>query len=129
MNETQADTGPAITALTSGTRRTIAERREQTEIHGYDETHDDAHEAGELVDAAIAYLLLARSPGDPTIGANEWPWPDGFKVGGDPRQWLAKAAAFAIAEIDRLDRKVGHRRGPLTHDLVVSEIKKGRTHG
>lgn len=81
-----------------------AERRRQV-VKGYDAAHDDAHTGGQIAQAAAAFALSAS--GKSTTALMCWPWSkhdfdDGI---GRSRENLIKAAAMAVAEIERLDRK------------------------
>lgn len=95
-----------------------AERRRQIEQEGWTPEHDDSHADGELLFAAVAYVLYARGNGDAV--REWWPWdPTGFK-GGDTRRLLVKAGALIAAEIDRLDRRqAAPRRGIAERRVVV----------
>jgi hypothetical protein len=87
-----------------------AERLRQVTVEGYSEAHDDNHDDGELAFAAASYAW----PGTTTIKTGNgsfdcddlWPWDaDEFKkFEKDRRRQLIIAAAFIVAEIDRLDR-------------------------
>lgn len=93
----------------NGAERIAAERERQITHEDYGETHDDSHECGEIIRAAIAYALsagasiapvefVARSP------KFHWPWePESFKPK-DPIRDLVRAGALIAAEIDRLLR-------------------------
>lgn len=98
-----------------------AERRRQVEAEGFDYSHDDAHDRGEMVKAAVSYgthafvtiELLARGE-DPSriaemsreaMAPRTWPWDVRWWKPGNARRCLVKAAALIIAEIERLDRK------------------------
>lgn len=87
------------------------ERKRQVESEGWTPEHDDEHEDGELVFAAVAYALPRDKGENPfdEITPNPWPWdPISFKPGdgttvGRVRE-LVKAGALIAAEIDRLQR-------------------------
>lgn len=85
-----------------------AERRRQIEEEGFTPEHDDHHDDGSLVMAAITYAMprhLAFRLRKHSI--NTWPWQDGCKFKGERRD-LVRAAALIIAEIERLDREQEH---------------------
>jgi hypothetical protein len=100
-----------------------AERRRQIDAEGYDEAHDDRHQAGELIDAARCYAYAAQVAewadlGDwfgldaegrinlPAPINARWPWSlQDWKPAGDPVRDLTKAGALIAAEVDRLLRK------------------------
>lgn len=75
---------------------------------GWTPEHDDGHDSGELLKAAIGYALVGfvrdgETP-PPTPPVN-WPWhPSWWKPSGDPIRNLEKAGALIAAEIDRLTR-------------------------
>lgn len=89
------------------------ERRGQIEREGYAPSEDDEYTAGELAQAACAYITWEWSEADDREGhlAVHWPasWnPAAFKPK-DRRSDLVRAGALVAAEIDRLDRKAaGH---------------------
>ncbi len=79
------------------------ERERQKSVEGWTVAHDDAHEAGELQEAAIAYAMY----GNPRTNDEApllFPWPDFWKPSDDPIRNLVKAGALLAAEIDRLQR-------------------------
>lgn len=93
---------------TAAARDVLAERRRQVVAEGWTPEHDDAHEGGELADAAAALILEA---GDYRLAAlQHWPWADAIKDA-PPRRNLVKAGALILAEIERLDRAAGDRSG------------------
>jgi hypothetical protein len=80
---------------TPGVHLVALERFQQIHVHGFNAVHDDEHKNGELAAAAASYLL-----GDPTRWPFEYAW---WKPKSRAKD-LIRAAAFIIAEIDRLDR-------------------------
>lgn len=91
-----------------------AERHRQAFEEGYSEQHDDEHVNGELALAAMAYACPEHVY--QWLQANDirlWPF-EGEPKFKDRRRDLERAAAFLIAEIERLDRR-RRREGP--HDL------------
>lgn len=77
-----------------------AERLRQPAI-GYSIISDDAYVDRELARASGAYALNAARQ---NAGSLYWPWPGHTWQPADPRRDLVRAAALAIAEIERLDR-------------------------
>jgi hypothetical protein len=82
-----------------------AEREAHITREGYTSEHDDAHDKGELADAAAVYARLARLGGVEKflllLAADWWPWtPADFKQA-SPIRMLVKAGALIAAEIDR----------------------------
>ena len=97
-----------------------AERQRQIEKEGFSFEHDDRHDRGELVAAALAYathaMIIAklRADGYPPeeIAAKDaeaplpafWPWaPEWWKPKGQRRD-LERAGALILAELERLNR-------------------------
>lgn len=90
----------------------VRERHRQVEVEGWSPDHDDEHKCGELALAAAAYASTAAGRMDGSVAvlsmANKlWPWRWAWWKPGDPRRMLVKAGALIIAEIERLDRRVG----------------------
>ena len=88
----------------TGAELIVAERQRQIEQENWSAGHDDAHQHGELRDAASCYLLDAgvHPTGDP---GGWWPWDDAWwKPSDDPVRNLVKAGALLAAEIDRISR-------------------------
>lgn len=70
---------------------------------GYDEAHDDDHDGGELIQAAV-HLATTYDPNYTGDAVGDWPFVEDAPRFDDPRDGLAMAAALLAAEIDRLDR-------------------------
>lgn len=86
-----------------------AERSRQIEREGYDLSHDDTHDLGELALAAAAFAADATAVGHNTAPASAaaallWPWSPCERKPDTQRRNLIKAAACLVAEIERLDR-------------------------
>jgi hypothetical protein len=93
-------------------QRIKAERQRQIDVEGYDGKHDDAHDSGELLRAAVLYYqhtmlqlrmeppLKLRGDGAP-IG---WPWEAEWWKPKNHMQNLERAGALCLAEKDRLLR-------------------------
>lgn len=77
-----------------------AERQHQVAI-GYSTISDDAYVDRELARASGAYALNAAAQ---KAGSLYWPWPGHTWQPAEPRRDLVRAAALAIAEIERIDR-------------------------
>lgn len=94
--------------MTSGADRISAERLRQISEEGWTPEHDDTHNGGELIDAALSYVRAAINVDHPAM-ANpplEWPWSvTWWKPSRDTIRNLEKAGALIAAEIDRLQRK------------------------
>ncbi|WP_051487953.1 hypothetical protein [Roseivivax marinus] len=89
----------------------LLERERQVALEGMTEAHDDAHVQGELAGAAACYLLNTLDVAEPFVpcsaqvyAAELWPWARGWWKPKDRRRDLVRAAALAIAEVERLDR-------------------------
>lgn len=80
------------------------ERVRQIEEEGFSVFHDDEHQDGELLKAAICYIKAAnrdqRASCPPT-----WPWDAAWWKPKDRIRNLVRAGALIAAEIDRLKRK------------------------
>jgi hypothetical protein len=102
----------------NGIQRIAAERQRQIEVEGWTSQHDDAHNGGQLAQAAAAYALNCRDLSDELQPryppADLWPWPDGWKPDADPIRDLEKAGALIAAEIDRLIRAAATAACPLS---------------
>lgn len=82
----------------------IAEERErQKQIEGWTPEHDDAHEAEEMLQAAICYCGHAASY-EMNLSDVPWPWAQEWWKPSNPIRDLTKAGALIAAEIDRLQR-------------------------
>lgn len=87
--------------LSDAAREVFLERVRQQSEEGWTPEHDDAHEGGELADAAAALVLEAC---DYRLAAlQHWPWANSIKDA-PPRRNLVKAGALILAEIERIDR-------------------------
>lgn len=89
------------------------ERRGQIEREGYAPSEDDAYTAGELAQAACAYITWEWSEAHDRDRHLALHWPMGWGLAAfkpkDRRSDLVRAGALLAAEIDRLDRKAaGH---------------------
>jgi hypothetical protein len=84
----------------------LAERHRQIVEKGWTPAHDDEHDPGELARAAAAYLLSAfpRSTSDCGFAARLWPWDNGLNPK-SKREDVVRAAALALATIERIDRQ------------------------
>ena len=105
--------GLVVGPLSQGAIDAINERRRQVEVEGYTPEHDDVHDKGELAGAAAAYAAYRSQAapeiimGDEIIGTL-WPWPgEGSYKPKTRYDDLKRAAAFLIAEMDRLNRTGG----------------------
>lgn len=76
-----------------------AERIRQVSEEGYDAGHDKQHTAGELIDAATAYIYDTLGYG---YAHDYWPFEDAHYKPGTKIGNLVKAGALIAAEIDRL---------------------------
>lgn len=89
------------------------ERARQKSAEGYTAEHDDAHDNGELLRAAVLYYAASKQePGDVpmTLRADGapvgWPWEaESWKPKDKPRN-LIRAGALCLAEKERL-RRIG----------------------
>ena len=99
--------------MTTGAELIAAERERQVHDEGWTPEHDDEHDRGQLVEAAIQYARHDL-PGERRYEWDEqpigFPWNDGWNPGSQIRN-LVKAGALIAAEIDRLQRQSS--KGPL----------------
>lgn len=113
----------------------LAERQRQKDVEGWTPEHDDAHVIGELALAAATYLIysMARELPDPAgpdkpswkysllMHANSvWPWVEPSMKPKNRRLDLVRAAALAIAEIERLDRAAEAHPVPMADSATCS---------
>jgi hypothetical protein len=91
-----------------GAKLIAAERERQISVEGWTFEHDDKHDGGQIVCAAVTYALENTFNGPAAAGKwfNQfWCWEDSwFKPSPDPIRNLVKAGALIAAEIDRLQR-------------------------
>jgi hypothetical protein len=107
----------------TGSERISAERNRQISVERWTPEHDDKHDAGEMVMAAICYAAAAVGDRVYTLRSHEyrterfhkfsdpWPWQRHWdkRTTGTPNsteriRMLEKAGALIAAEIDRLQR-------------------------
>jgi hypothetical protein len=94
----------------NGVELIAAERERQQRVEEFDFTHDDQHDLGQLIGAAMTYAghALEIVTDNEISGADAtewWPWEDyQLKPSPDPIRNLTKAGALIAAEIDRLQR-------------------------
>lgn len=94
--------------MTPGADRIAAERQRQLEVEGWTPEHDAHHREGEMVNAAMSYLVaawehIAEEPPVVDDPPEFWPWAnDWWKPADNPVRNLEKAGALIAAEIDRL---------------------------
>lgn len=101
----------------SGAALIAAERQRQQSALGWSREHDDTHDRGELIAAAMCYasVPLLRMTYKPQwadseiteVMATKWPWDEEWwKPSDSAVRNLVKAGALIAAEIDRLQRAV-----------------------
>jgi len=85
-----------------------AERQRQIEVEGWTPEHDDNHDGGQLLHAAVAYALAAASDRSENrlafLAHRWWPWSFSWWKPKNRRRDLIRAGALIVAEIERLDR-------------------------
>lgn len=121
MLEPRFDPRPQIRKRRQIPNEFISERRRQIDAEGWTPEHDDTHDEGEMLKAAIIYLWWEtdkaaplRDDGSP-VG---WPWACEWWKPKDRRSNLIRAGALCLAEEDRLAR-AGKQRGPAVHKLEI----------
>lgn len=121
--------------MTTGAFLIAAERQRQITREGWTPEHDDSHDGGELVAAAVAYAQEAQNrmaEGDiwPRHTKEHppglWPFNDGWNPSDDPIRNLTKAGALIAAEIDRLCRTDGQLFDALRRHAVRVRPQTGR---
>lgn len=112
-DEWRAFCGMEATKDTSGAGRILAERRRQVIEERYLPDHDEAHDAGELGDAAVCYAVAAAMPRELRGDVPDaWPWDTRWwKPVDDEVRMLVKAGALIAAEIDRLLKLQWNEKG------------------
>lgn len=107
--------------MKTGIELIAAERKRQISSGGWSSAHDDEHENGDIVSAAISYSIFAwwklvgtacgwnRPMVDTIIGDNWFPWDSTWWKPSEDDQVrnLVKAGALIAAEIDRIQRATG----------------------
>lgn len=87
----------------AGAELIAAERERQITAEGWTAAHDDTHDRGALVEAAVCYALSGTGRRVPSL----WPWDaTWWKPSKDPVRNLVRAGALIAAEIDRLQRAI-----------------------
>lgn len=97
--------------LGSGVRAIADERQRQVDAEGYSAENDGDYKAGELANAALAYVQVAAM--DLAAGGRShvatrsppacWPWPRLWWKPKDARRDLVRAGALIAAQIDLID--------------------------
>lgn len=97
----------------SGAQLIALERARQKKIEGWTPEHDDAHEAEEMLQAAICYCAHAATY-EINLSDVPWPWAQEWWKPSNPIRDLTKAGALIAAEIDRLQRKASVQNDKLS---------------
>lgn len=104
-------------SLDSGVAMIANERARQIAKEQFTPEHDDQHNEGQLLSAAVCYVDMADTQIDgygPLEGVPfDWPWDrTWWKPSPDPIRNLTKAAALIASEIDRLQRAANKKEAP-----------------
>jgi hypothetical protein len=96
--------------MKTGAELIAEERKEQKCREGYSDTHDDAHDMGELLHAAQSYIMVADAQTKgvklpPCFIPKFWPWERDDWKPKDRMANLVRAGALIAAEIDRVQRQ------------------------
>lgn len=83
----------------TGVERIAAERERQQRQEGFRPDGDLRYQRGQLVRAAVSYLLSVL--GESAQAAGRWPWFPGWFKPTTPERDLEKAGALIAAELDR----------------------------
>ena len=105
-----------------------AERQRQIAVEGWTREHDEGHEDGTLLRAAVFYYQHgARKDFPLTMDANGapvgWPWEPQWWKPKTPERDLVRAGALCLAEKERLrnlQRRTKHVDGKL--DMIVNAL-------
>ncbi len=97
--------------MASGVELIAEERARQIAKEGWTDEHDDAHDEGEMAEAAAVYALCAVEQARGWVGPfterpENWPWDAEWFKPKDQLSNLIRAGALIAAEIDRLQREV-----------------------
>lgn len=96
------------------------ERARQISDENWSVEHDEEHCHGELMDAAIHYLVHGLDGRRPQLPP--WPLePDWWKPQ-TPLRDLVRAGALALAEADRLDRRMMHHALMWEEGIANAEV-------
>lgn len=108
------------TAVASAWSAIAAERSRQIGVEGWTTDHDDLHNEGEMLSAAVAYLWHGTTYGtsDGAMPGN-WPWGAEWWKPKDRYNNLVRAGALCLAERERLAR-AGRHTGPADHKLGIA---------
>lgn len=130
--------------MPTGSERIHNERLRQMLDEGWGASHDDAYESGELISAAMCYMVAGRQAQRRSVvddrgaydGGIHWPWhPNWWKPSDDPIRNLEKAGALIAAEIDRLqrvrqlDRRIEDLHGPGSVAAIEAAYADGSLFG
>lgn len=102
--------------MKTGAEMIVEERHRQIQKEGFDEDHDDCHDAGQLAFAAACYACNAATwaqRGQPLKGnyakhsepGFRWPWALIWWKPKSQIKDLIRAGALIAAEIDRVQRE------------------------
>jgi len=96
----------------NGAERIAIERQRQIDVERYSIDHDDQHDRGEMIDAAVAYCAETTRQTEnpledpPKLPPACWPWENhAWRPSADRIRNLTKAGALIAAEIDRVLRE------------------------
>jgi|GEM_PF-5624672 len=96
--------------MPTGIELIAAERQRQIDQEGWTAKHDDQWEDGELVKAAISYLVATDDEASNFTKTREsfslsfWPWELRWWKPKTRRENLIRAGALIAAELDRIER-------------------------
>lgn len=113
---------PAVSEADVGRKLIEAERARQISEEGWDASHDDAHDNGELLRAAMCYLCEARLQFNtmrPDGSPLSWPWETRWWKPSTPERNFVKGGALLLAERDRLDR-AGRPHSHVDHKIELA---------
>lgn len=125
----EPDLCSACTSVLSHASRLIREeRRRQISVEGYGAAHDDRHDDGCLLRAAVIYLWHGTPRAAPVVTVKHqrrraslplgWPWRPKYWRPRDRKSNLVRAGALCVAENDRR-RRASMALTPSEHKLAI----------
>jgi hypothetical protein len=103
-----------------------AERKRQVDVEGWTPEHDDTHDTGEMLRAAILYFQHATRKDMPLQMRDDgapmgWPWDAEWWKPKNDRRDLVRAGALCLAERERIKRRHAATRVQVARIRLVGE--------
>ena len=102
------------------------ERQRQIEEEGWDESHDDEHEHGELAAAAACYSIPPETPNFNSLKMELWPWSDEWWKPKGRVSDLVRAGALILAELERIRREETNKMLEAFADADIADSEEGK---